>query len=310
MECVPFLVADQFKDNITELEKRKHIFLNDSWDALLYAKTINGRFEEGEPIIAEYSYCSAEYALNIIKSRFPLGEKVMSDYHTLHSLAYFYKYHKKTIAFAFEKIVLLELFDDWKKNNDINRIQQFISDVNERVPELEEYIANNFDIASHYSRDIIKGRFELFEKALIKAFEDSVDYHYNKNFAAWRLRNNVLYYASNYAITVLKGRFEEVEKYIATDAVRSLEYAQHALKGKFELGEEIIAEAKDIRIPLKYALRVLKGKFDLAHTRLLRSYNYKYYYKTFLGLPTDGSWGVWNCYKKCPEELIPLENIC
>ena len=55
----------------------KQLSIHNSKIAYEFAST-NGKFIEGEPIIAKSPYYSYEYARNILKGPFPLGEKAIA----------------------------------------------------------------------------------------------------------------------------------------------------------------------------------------------------------------------------------------
>ena len=94
--------------------------------------------------------------------------------------------------------------------------------IDERIPELEPLIATSARNACDYAENVLKGRFELGESAIIK----------NPG------------YAVEYARYTLKGRFELGEAIIATDARCSYDYAMYVLKTRFELGENVILSSK------------------------------------------------------------------
>ena len=55
----------------------KQLSIHNAKIAYEFAST-NGKFIEGEPIIAKSPYYSYEYARNILKGPFPLGEKAIA----------------------------------------------------------------------------------------------------------------------------------------------------------------------------------------------------------------------------------------
>ena len=60
---------------------------------------------------------------------------------------------------------------------------------------------------------------------------------------------------------------------IATSARNACDYAEYVLKGRFELGEEIIA--KNATYSYYYARNVLKARFELGENVILSSKFYK-----------------------------------
>ena len=79
-----------------------------------------------------------------------------------------------------------------------------------------------------------------------------------------------------YAENVLKGRFELGESIIARDAQNSLYYAENVLKGRFALGEPAIAT--DAVYSYDYANYVLKGRFEAGEEEIATSDSYSYLY--------------------------------
>lgn len=83
--------------------------------------------------------------------------------------------------------------------------------------------------------------------------------------------------AYHYALWVLKGRFELGEKLIATDPHYSYYYAGDVVKDRFVLGEPVIAT--NAHYSYRYACDVLKGRFDLGEPTITTDTNYKKLYE-------------------------------
>src|SRR5229473_6592586 len=90
---VPELAWNRYNDNILELKKREHLWKKNVRCSYLYALDIlNGRFLEGEAIIATSAHWSCWYAADAIKRRFPEGEAAIvmsalySYYYALYAL--------------------------------------------------------------------------------------------------------------------------------------------------------------------------------------------------------------------------------
>jgi hypothetical protein len=143
---------------------------------------IKGRFELGEPVIAKDAKLAYNYALNIIKGRFPLGEPAIAK-----DLKYAYWYARDVIK--------------------------------GRFPEGEPAIARDPYYAYIYAKDVIKGRFPEGEPAIAKE------------------PYNAYYYAQD----VIKGRFSLIEPEIAKDSREAYYYAKDVIKGRFPEGEPAIA---------------------------------------------------------------------
>ena len=82
----------------------------------------------------------------------------------------------------------------------------------------------------------------------------------------------------HYAKDVLKGRFELGEPIIAQCAHHAYHYARNVLKGRFELGEPVIAKGA---WSYHYALNVLDGRFELGEPAILKSVYAKEYKRKF-----------------------------
>jgi len=75
LEQVPELAWDRYIDNIEELKKKEYLWKQDAHYAYWYARdVIQGRFPEGEAVIATSAYWAYWYARDIINGRFPEGE--------------------------------------------------------------------------------------------------------------------------------------------------------------------------------------------------------------------------------------------
>ena len=88
--------------------------------------------------------------------------------------------------------------------------------------------------------------------------------------------------AYHYALWVLKGRFELGEPIIATDSIYSYRYARDALKGRFELGEPVIATSA--LYSYYYAHDVIKGRFELGEATIAEDGDYKQKYFELTGI--------------------------
>ena len=99
---------------------------------------------------------------------------------------------------------------------------RFAIAIDERIPELEPLIAASSRAACDYAEYVLKGRFELGEKAIA-------------------INSNNSYIYARYA---LKDKFPEGEKAIAKNAQTSYYYAVYVLKTRFELGENVILSSK------------------------------------------------------------------
>ena len=82
--------------------------------------------------------------------------------------------------------------------------------------------------------------------------------------------------AYHYALWVLKGRFELGEKLIATDPHYSYYYAGDVVKDRFVLGEPVIAT--NALYSYRYALAVIKGRFELGEPVVATDAYYSYMY--------------------------------
>lgn len=60
--------------------------------------------------------------------------------------------------------------------------------------------------------------------------------------------------------------FKQGEKAMATDSLTAVDYAEHFLKGRFEIAEPVIA--KNSWHSYRYACNVLKGRFELGESTL------------------------------------------
>ena len=108
-------------------------------EAYKYAYQIGKPVPELENIIAESSYYSYAYVMDIIKDRFEKGERAIAQN------SYFsYRYAKDIVKGRFEKG--------------------------------ENMIAQNPEYSYYYARDVIKGRFEKGEDAIIKDNKLASDY--------------------------------------------------------------------------------------------------------------------------------------
>jgi hypothetical protein len=77
-----------------------------------------------------------------------------------------------------------------------------------------------------------------------------------------------------YARKFIKGRFELGEPVIATKHDLAMRYASHILKGRFELGEEAISE--NGYSSYSYAFNVLKKRFELGE-KAIKTVDDSYY---------------------------------
>ena len=88
------------------------------------------------------------------------------------------------------------------------------------------------------------------------------------------------YWVFRYARYVLKGRFILGEEILAKDAAFAYYYAKFVLKGRFIAAEPIIAKIAFLSV--NYAKNVVKGRFTLGERAIYGDYDYAKSYIAFL----------------------------
>lgn len=123
-----------------------------------------------------------------------------------------------------------------------------------KAPFAEHIIAKSPESSYIYAKDMIKGRWEPGEAAILTN----------------------AYSSYCYARDVIKDRWEPAESIISKSAQYSYCYAKYILKGRFELGENAIATVSpdnylDLRWPYSYAKEIIGGRFPLAEETIMKN---------------------------------------
>lgn len=195
------------------------------------------RVEALEGIIAKDASAAFEYARQVVKGKFELGEKEIaySEYYSL-------EYAKEVIEGRFELG--------------------------------EDAIANTGKYAIEYAREILKGRFEKGEPNILLHSSLSLSYLIDaiadetpkvKEPFEQRIKDSARA-ACEYAVRTGK-RFELGERAIAEEAYTAYRYARYAINERFELGENVLSKRSDMSY--WYALYVLKGRFKKGEEAIL-----------------------------------------
>lgn len=194
--------------------------------------TLKGPFPEGEDAIATDPSLSVNYAM-FLQKRFVKGEKVILT--DAKSAGYYAKHVIKGRWKEAERII---------SQDGMSAYTYAIEVVKQRWKRGEAAIAKITQCyyPTFYAEKILKERFPLYEKEIIKQYENAS----NKLFIRC-----VMYYIHH----VVQDRFTAAEPIIACHPQESLEYAQ-LIKNRFPLGEAIIATDK--KISLQYAKHILK----------------------------------------------------
>jgi hypothetical protein len=116
---------------------------------------------------------------------------------------------------------------------------------------------------------------ELVGDELIALMHSGTQYIINDNLLA-SLQSAEQAYLYAQTISRLRGKFELGEPIIATDANRSYYYARDVIKRRFELGERAIAT--DANFTYLYARDVIKGKFELGERVIAKDAYWAYRY--------------------------------
>jgi hypothetical protein len=129
-----------------------------------------------------------------------------------------------------------------------------------RAPFAEHIIAKSPENSYIYAKNMIKGRWEPGEAAIL---------------------TNV-FSSYCYVRDIIKGKWEPAESIISKSAQYSYCYAKYILNGRFELGENAIAtvipDNFELRWPYSYAKEIIGGRFPLAEETIIKSDRYIYIY--------------------------------
>jgi hypothetical protein len=266
-----------------------------------YARNIlKGPFPLGEPAIATDGGLSYLYAKIILKGPFPLGEPEMAKYA---STACWYAdevlggpfpsgepaiYQNSYYKSEYERKVLKDR--PWtgldQKVDEAIDLKSLVSD----PTKLKTY-KTHISPEEAYTR-LKKG--ETDEYLINAVAKDPREAYYYANFildSRFLLGEPAIakksYFAYHYARDVLKGPFPLGEPEIAKDPDWSFFYARNILEGPFPLGEPAIA--KDPQHAYYYATEILNDRFEMGEPAMLRHHSTSHIYKTFVKSLPDKS---------------------
>jgi hypothetical protein len=158
-ETAPDLFWDKYRNNPAELKKREQYIAKNPKYAYLYAKdVIKGPWKPGEAAIAPKPVFAYAYARDVIKGPWKPGEAAIAKSPTIiidggevYNYALDYADHVLHGRFpAGEKIIA---------SNPVTAYYYALEVLHGRFPAGEKAIADDeeYDVASEYARDIIKG---------------------------------------------------------------------------------------------------------------------------------------------------------
>lgn len=182
--------------------------------SLEYAQeVVKGRWPEGEKSIASHATSAMSYAKDIIKGRWLLGEQAISR-HPIKAV----EYAKDVVGGRWPEA------EGTIKSSPVAALLYARYVIKGRWPEAESMFSSYPGIAVEYARHVIKGRWPEGEEAIATSVNHSLDY----------------------AANVVHGRVPAVEANIITNSNFAVEYAIRAIKGRFPQAEGVIlASPKD-----------------------------------------------------------------
>jgi hypothetical protein len=210
------------------------------------AELYNKRLLEVEPIIAKNAAASYLYAKNIIKGKFKLGEKIITD----HDI----KIDDVRYAYEYARDIIKGVWPEGEFNIARRAETAFLYAKNilkDKFPAGEKAISNNSNIALKYALIISNSRNPAFEKKLLKS-SDYMD-------------------INDYIINIIKGRWPEFEKIILNKNIpECIWYAQNVIKGRWpELEDSLLAKNTEFMFSIKYALEIIKGPWPAFEKKII-----------------------------------------
>lgn len=204
-------IRAQVAQNASAIAKaREDAMLKDPASALAHALK-NGPFPAGEPAIAKNPQTAFEYALKVLKDRFPMGEitilRAVKDMgpitqpgQTMQGIS---------IAIGYAKNILKDRWPEFEKIVETIQPQDVEDSKNKAV------IGHDL---LYYARELVKGPWPAAEHILIN--DDML--------------------ALNYAVKILKGPWPEYESRALRSARTAWEYIKNVIKGPWPAAESIL----------------------------------------------------------------------
>lgn len=236
------------------------------------------RIPEAEKQIALDPNLSVDYAVDVIKGRWPEAEPALLD-----SAAKQQWYNTPAIRYAAKAIGgrWPELERIIEKNGNSHIMLEYVLQVvKDRVPSMEPGIMQNPDQAVRYATSCIKGRWPEAEQNILTNAQAATSYAKNVLGGRWPRFEEMLlngsgsnqgYNIIHYIDAVIKQRWPEAEPIIAASP-QMLDYAEKYVKGPWPEVETAIMRSNSENI-FKYIMNVLKGPWPRFEAALLKALN-------------------------------------
>jgi hypothetical protein len=236
------------------------------------------RIPEAEIQIAQDVNLSVDYAIDVVKGRWPAAEPALLD--SVRKGNYYgqgspIKYAAKAIGGRWPELEkALE-----STGNAHMMLEYVLTVVKERVPSMEPSIINTPDQAVRYAASCIKGRWPEAEDKIVAVAQAATAYAKNVLGQRWPRFEAILlnnsgdqqnpYNIMHYIDAVIKDRWPEAEPIIAKSP-QMLPYAEKYVKGPWPEVESAIMRSNSENI-FKYITNVLKAPWPRFESAILKA---------------------------------------